>query len=433
MKRSSWILTLFLLVGMALPAAAQQNIIVRDKLGLSGLQTVCRLLNCKISLSLGDPAGQLFLVSSPKLLNLNTFVALLLGQVGVVDAEVDQNLFLISATAGPIPESLYDSTPLSYYGTPVWNGYVNQPASQIVHVAAAQRSFHVTGAGLVALIDTGVDTNHPTLQPVLVSGYNFIDNTPTGDEKSDLSQSSAAVLDGGGPGQPTYVNQYTVAALSQSSAAVLDGGSYSDFGHGTMTAGLVHLVAPTAQIMPLKAFAADGSGYVSNIIRAVYYAVGHGGKVISMSFSFSPGSNEMGKAISYANSKNVICVAAVGNNGEDVVMYPAAYPSVMGVASTSDFDTRSTFSNYGSDVWVAAPGEGVVSTYPYGTFAAGWGTSFSTPLVSGTAALLVDVSAQVNAKSAAAAIAHAKRLSSDMGNGRLNVYNAVQAWSAAAK
>ena len=61
-----------------------------------------------------------------------------------------------------------------------------------------------------------------------------------------------------------------------------------------MTAGIVHLVAPQAQIMPLKAFAADGSGYVSNIIRATYYAVQNGANVLSMSFSFSPSSNEMG-------------------------------------------------------------------------------------------------------------------------------------------
>jgi subtilisin family serine protease len=102
-------------------------------------------------------------------------------------------------------------------------------------------------------------------------------------------------------------------------------------------------------------------------------------------------------------------------------------PNVMGVASTTDYDTPSSFSNYGPDVWVAAPGEGIVSTYPYGTYSAGWGTSFSAPFVSGTAALLVNVSSQVNQQSAAAAIAQAKWISNQMGHGRLDVYRAVQA------
>jgi len=155
-------------------------------------------------------------------------------------------------------------------------------------------------------------------------------------------------------------------------------------------------------------------------------ATEHGAKVLSMSFSFRPSSKEMAKAIDYAKNHGLISVASVGNDGQDVAVYPAALPNVMGVASTTDYDTRSTFSNYGSDVWVAAPGEGIVSTYPYGTYAAGWWTSFSAPFVSGTAALLVSLSPKINQQSAAAAIAHAKWVGSDMGNGRLDVYSTLQ-------
>jgi len=65
----------------------------------------------------------------------------------------------------------------------------------------------------------------------------------------------------------------------------------------------------------------------------------------------------------------------------------------MGVASTTDQDTRSSFSNFGMIVWVAAPGEAIVTTYPFNTYAAGWGTSFSAPFVSGGAALLHNLNA----------------------------------------
>ena len=171
---------------------------------------------------------------------------------------------------------------------------------------------------------------------------------------------------------------------------MLDNSQYAAFGHGTMVMGIIHLVAPQAQLLPLKALSSDGSGFLSNILHAVYYGVQNGANIINMSFDMKSSSTEFSKAITYANQNNVICAASAGNDGMQEVVYPAAYQSdVMGVASTSNTDTRSPFSNYGDAlVWVAAPGEGIISTYPFGTYAAGWGTSFSAPFVSGAGAFV---------------------------------------------
>src|SRR5207237_7980178 len=99
-------------------------------------------------------------------------------------------------------------------------------------------------------------------------------------------------------------NQSTAAVLDQSTAAVLDGNDqYAAFGHGTMVMGVIHLVAPTAQLMPLKTFKSDGTGFLSDILRAVYYAVQINANVINMSFDIQTNSPELKKPLNYANQK----------------------------------------------------------------------------------------------------------------------------------
>ena len=218
-----------------------------------------------------------------------------------------------------------------------------------------------------------MDPTHPALQGVLLSGYDFTRNQSGGSELNHVSMSAPPPCE---TCAAAYVNQHTAAMLDQHTAAMLDGSQYAAFGHGTMVMGVIHLVAPTAQLLPLKAFSADGSGSLSNILAAIYYAVQNNTNVINMSFDITTSSTELTDAINYANSHNVICAASSGNDGMDEMVYPAGLQNVMGVASTNNQDQRSTFSNYGNQiVWVAAPGEGVITTYPFATYAAGWGTS----------------------------------------------------------
>jgi subtilisin family serine protease len=200
-----------------------------------------------------------------------------------------------------------------------------------------------------------------------------------------------------------------------------------------MTAGLIHLVAPKATLLPVRVFAGDGSSTISQIVAGIYWAIDHDAQVINMSFSTQQDSNTLKKAIDAANAKGIICVAAAGNDGKAISVWPAAFQNVIGVGSTNDSDVRSLFSNYGSNVSLAAPGEAVITTYPSTKgglkqhYAEVWGTSFSAPLVSGTAALLVDLNDSINGEQAARIFS---RSSVSIGNqglgaGELNAYQAA--------
>jgi subtilisin family serine protease len=426
LKRAGLVACLLILLTSfcAPPAQAQTRLIVRDSLGLPGLNLTCLLTGCKVVTGLGDPNGQLFLVTFPAILNPVTSLLRLSLETGIVDVEVDQTVNAVPTYAFSDPSYLTDEAPTSYYGATVWHGYIAQPANQLVRTAQTQVAFNVNGAGAtVAVIDTGVDPTNPVLKNVLVNGYDFTTNTSGGSEMNDVPANPNL-----SEAQPATLDQRTVAVLDQRTVAVLDGNSYSDFGHGTMTAGIVHLVAPEAKIMPLKAFTAAGAAYDSNILRAIYYAVSNGAKVMNMSFNYTSYSAELATAIKYANSRGVISVASAGNNGEHTMVYPGGLPGVIDVASTSNLDVQSTFTNYGvPPVFMAAPGEGIVTTYPWGTYAAGWGTSFSTPFVAGTAALMLGSNGNCSSQIVPLGLANAHYIGNvNLGFGRLDTYQALE-------
>jgi hypothetical protein len=389
---------------------AQQAVIVRVTPGNAATVdanyslTVSRLLDSK---------GNVQLVSFPDLGTAKAFLTAVATDPLVVSAELEQQTEVdeshndskavnsnVSTAVDPlVPGS---ATPVAFFGTMVRQGYAQQPVTQLIRIAKTQTTFGA-GGGIVAVIDTGVDSSHPVLQNVFVPGYDFLTQTAgIPSDAADVSQSTVALLDEiSQPVLTTYqttfiLNQSTVALLDQSTVALLDQSTVAlldsnslpkSFGHGTMVSGLIHLVAPGAKIMPLRAFHADGTGAISDIVNAIYYATDHGAKVINMSFSSTSTSPALTAAIQYATAHKVFCVAASGNEGLDIRVYPAAISGVVGVASTNSADIRSSFSNYGESIArVAAPGEALITTYPGGNYAGVWGTSFSAALVSGTIA-----------------------------------------------
>jgi subtilisin family serine protease len=383
-------------------------------------------------------------------------IALVLGPTGVsdqdvtgeVDSDTDVDYFEVVGQ-GVAPETLANlqlnqsttaildnlagRTLTTYFGVTTVSNYVNQPAAQIINLATAQSTYNATGGGVVAIIDTGIDPNHPVLQASVVPGYDFTRNQAgIPNEMNDLDPNTAGLLQSKTP----ELGKTSVASLNQSTTAILDSKQASAinpanlpaaFGHGTMVAGIVHLVAPTAKIMPLKAFKADGSASTYDIIRAIYFATDNGASVINMSFSLVDLSSELVRAVDYATEHGVVSVSSTGNNGKETIVYPASMVTVLGVASTDNNDQRSTFSNYGSSLaHLAAPGEAIVTTYPGNNYAGAWGTSFSAPFVTGTVALLEQFTPGLTIHDAADAISHAKALSLSLGYGRLDVQQSVE-------
>ncbi len=341
----------------------------------------------------------------------------------------------ISVNSSAVLNALSGRQLVNFFNAQAWNSYVNQPAAILIRLDDIQTSSYgaVTGTGIVAIIDTGVDPLQPLLKNSLVSGYDFVHLTAgIPSELSDLDQSTAAILDQStaailDKSTPAQVNQSTAAILDQSTAAILDTTKLpAAFGHGTMIAGIVHLAAPTAQIMPLKAFKGDGTAMLSDIVKAIYFAVDNGADIINMSFSLANPSTELVKAVNYATAHGVVCVASVGNDGAETIVFPAAFQNVIGVASTSLKDTRSVFSNFGAALTtLAAPGEGIVTTYPGGMYAVASGTSFSSPFVAGTVALMFSAKATLRPSDVPSGLSRAKRLSTDLGYGRIDAYMAV--------
>jgi len=228
MKRFTLIVAIIaILFFVPKPAAAQNRYIVRTTGGLSSVLNLCNLLHCQVQGGLDGQVGQTFLVTSTNnlLVNLvNGTLNVVESLLGIVSVEADRLLPIPQRPLPSIPSGLYDTAPVNYYGTVVWHGYAAQPAAQIVRLTDAQNGFRISGSGIVAVIDTGVDVNHPVLQAVLLPGYDFTRNQPGASEWLNVSELQNGYVDTNSQDQqPGYVQQSTAAVLDQSTAAVLDG------------------------------------------------------------------------------------------------------------------------------------------------------------------------------------------------------------------
>jgi subtilisin family serine protease len=236
--------------------------------------------------------------------------------------------------------------------------YHTQPAIHRLQISQAQETSDGTGV-VVAVLDTGIDREHPEFASRLTqTGYDFIDDDPTPeDTPNDLDDDGDGFID-------------EVA------------------GHGTHVAGIVHLVAPQAQIMPLRVLDSDGQGNSFVIAEAMLYAVQHGADVINLSLGSPVPSVFLQDVVDQVTAAGVVVVAAAGNLNEDSPQYPAATACVLAVTSVGPGSTKSTYANFGPWVDVAAPGDRVYSSYPDNGYAWWSGTSMATPFVSGQVALL---------------------------------------------
>jgi subtilisin family serine protease len=313
-------------------------------------------------------------------------------------------------------------------GTPP-DWYKAQPSMLLIRSANALTYSRGRGV-VVADINSKVDVGHPALIGHLTSGYDFVTNKPSA--TSALNQSSSSFVD---QSSSSFVDQSSSSFVDQSSSSFVDTSNILDAGnpaysHGTLCAGIIAVVAPDSMIMPLRAFDDQGSADIFTLAKAIRYAVQQGAQVINMSFGTLQNSQTLKSAVTYAQDRNVILVASAGNNDTSAPQYPAAFNGVLTTAATDLLDKKASFSNYGSVVYVDAPGTNIFSSYPGGYYSIASGTSFSAPTIAGTAALIRSLNAAGVANSIAAGAinidAQNPNYVQQLGYGRIDVLNAVE-------
>lgn len=209
------------------------------------------------------------------------------------------------------------------------------------------------GAGVtVAILDSGVEATHPDLAGQLVAGWNVFDNTAiTADAKGHGTQVAG-----------------TAAASLNNAAGVAS-------------------VAGKARIMPVRITAADGvTTYISSVVQGLTYAADNGARVANVSYSVA-GSTAVQSAAQYLKDRNGLAFVSAGNSNVDLGV--AASSAFIVVAATDANDAKASWSNFGNWVHLSAPGVSITTTTPGSSYATVSGTSFSSPVAAGVAALMM--------------------------------------------
>ncbi|MCS7016383.1 MAG: S8 family serine peptidase [Gemmatales bacterium] len=268
---------------------------------------------------------------------------------------------------------------------PMWSGQWSlantlSPGADIRAPAAWDRNTEASSI-VVAVIDTGVDYNHPDLRNNIWRNEAEIPNNGLDDDGNGYVDDSLGY---------DFVNN--------------DPNPWDDHGHGTHVAGIIGAegnnglgitgVAWKTRLMVLKSLRNDGTGTVADAVRAIDYAIRMGARIINASWGGPVSSSILAQAVARAEQAGVLFVAAAGNDGtnNDVQPhYPSsyAYANILAVAATDPQDRLADFSNYGANtVHLAAPGVAILSTLPHSLYGYLSGSSMAAPHVSGAAALV---------------------------------------------